>query len=81
MEIALFAAVIVILLGGFWYTAQAFKKSAAESAKPKDDGQSMVMLQNQIAELNRTRWIRNLRARPATARSASSAKARRSSRT
>jgi DNA recombination protein RmuC len=44
--------VIAILLGGFWYIARILKNNAGE--KPKDDSQSMVLLQNQIAELNRT---------------------------
>jgi DNA recombination protein RmuC len=46
------AAVIAVLLGGFWYISRVLKKTSAE--KPKDDSQSFVLLQNQIAELNRT---------------------------
>lgn len=46
------AVVVVIILAGFWYIAQALKKAGTE--KPKDDSQSLVLLQNQIAELNRT---------------------------
>ena len=42
--------VVAILLAGFWYIARILKGGA----KPKDDAQSMLLLQNQIAELNRT---------------------------
>src|SRR5882724_11464879 len=52
MQTAFFIAIIVLLFAGFWYVAQVLKKNAGE--KPKDDSQSLVLLQNQIAELNRT---------------------------
>ncbi len=51
MEIALFGIVILVLLGGFWFIAETIRKQNA--AKPKDD-QSLLMLQNQLNELNRT---------------------------
>src|SRR6185503_11945995 len=51
MEIGFFVLTLVILLGGFWFIARTIKESAA---KPKDDGQSFLLIQNQINELNRT---------------------------
>ena len=52
METYLFALLAILLLAGFWYISAILKKGA--ELKPKDDSQSMVLLQNQIAELNRT---------------------------
>jgi DNA recombination protein RmuC len=52
MEIGLFSVVIAVILIGFWFIAETIKKNAA--AKPKDDGQSFLLIQNQISELNRT---------------------------
>ncbi len=50
MEYALFGAVILVLLAGFWFISETIKKNA----KPKDDAQSLLLLQNQLNELNRT---------------------------
>lgn len=50
MEYALFAAVILVLLAGFWFIAETIKKNA----KPNDGAQSLLLLQNQLNELNRT---------------------------
>lgn len=50
MEYALFGIAILVLLAGFWFVAETIKKQG----KPKDDGQSLLLIQNQINELNRT---------------------------
>jgi DNA recombination protein RmuC len=53
MEIALFGVVvIVVVVLGFWFIAEVIKRSA--NNKPKDDGQSFLLIQNQISELNKT---------------------------
>jgi len=52
MEAGFFLGLALILIGGFWYIAAILKKN--DSEKPKDDSQSLVLLQNQITELNRT---------------------------
>jgi DNA recombination protein RmuC len=52
MEIALFGVVVAVIVLGFWFIAQEIKRSA--NNKPKDDGQSLLLIQNQIGELNRT---------------------------
>jgi DNA recombination protein RmuC len=47
MEYALFGGVILVLLGGFIYIARVIKGGQ----KPKDDSQSLVLLQNQVGLL------------------------------
>lgn len=49
MEVWFFIGILVVLIAGFWYLARTLGRSADE--KPKD---ALVLLQNQIAELNRT---------------------------
>ncbi len=51
MVIGFLIAAIAILLGGFWFIARTIRESAA---KPKEDGQSFLLIQSQISELNRT---------------------------
>lgn len=50
MEYALFGAAILVLLAGFFYMSRIIREN---QSRPKDD-QSLLMLQNQINELNRT---------------------------
>lgn len=52
MEIFLISGLFVFLLGGILYLSYVIKKNS--EGKPKDDSQSLLLLQNQIAELNRT---------------------------
>lgn len=54
METASFGLILlaVILLAGFWYVARVLKGKTDK--EPGSDSQAMVLLQNQIAELNRT---------------------------
>jgi DNA recombination protein RmuC len=48
MLYGLFGAVILVLLGGFWFIASVIRKQNGE--KPKDD-QSLILLQNQVGLL------------------------------
>ncbi len=50
MEIGIFAALLVVFAIGFGVIVKTIK----ENGRPKDDGQSLLMLQNQLNELNRT---------------------------
>ncbi|MEK7608506.1 MAG: DNA recombination protein RmuC [Patescibacteria group bacterium] len=52
METALLSFFFAVLFIGFLYLAYIVRKNTSE--KPRDDSQSMLLLQNQIAELNRT---------------------------